>query len=210
LFPLYDYTFAGTDERREAAIWSWADGDFGDQGAAYLRTDVAETNSLYGRWSSQNPTQSLPFACAVSPGAQTNPAGYDWIITSVAGPWANGPQACAAAGGTFWSPQSSLENQRLIAAVNAQRPGNSPWLNYIANNNLILEPVSAGLVPGSTQGSFVAKVEAGKGIPSLRFQYTGGLGGAPTASLEANPVYKQQANIQFNSKVSLLTRLMRS
>ena len=186
-FSAFDYTFSNPDTRREATIWSWDENEWGEQGPAYLKTN--------GRWGSESDANSLAFACAVGQDEHTNssygvtllnPINYQWVISPAAGPWSSGAQVCAALEGKFWAPQSALENQNLIAAVNAQRPGATVWLNHRLSNNLILEPTTAGLVAGSTPNSFVMNALQGRGYAAPNFQYTGGIGGALNA-LELDP-----------------------
>ena len=167
----FNYTF-GEDRRREAAIWSWDEGEFGLLGPAFMKAS--------GRWGSAAAGDALKFACAVNPGNQANPAEYAWVITQASGPWTGGPKACQAAGGTFWAPQSALENVNLLKAANGQQV----WVNYIARNSPTLEPVSQQLsstdsLPAGIAGAFVVTLTQGKpyAAESPVFQYTGGVGG---------------------------------
>jgi hypothetical protein len=176
----YDYTFSDDDKRREAAIWSWDQNDFGDQGPAYLKTNLLQSDAGFGRWSSQAAGDSLPFACEMHH-SPTNPANYDWVISTQTGHWSQGPYICGNMGAKFWAPQSALENQRLIAAVVQQRPGAAVWLNYNASPNMILEPFSINLVAGPKPNSFVINERFnGTGNTLTQgevLQFTAGIGG---------------------------------
>ena len=217
-FQYFDYTFPGTDTRREAAIWSWAEGDMGDKGPAYLKTDVLPvTDNAYGRWGSEADTTPLSFACAKGQDLRTfiyysyvllNPVNYEWVISPAAGPWSSGVEVCKALGAKFWAPQSAMENQNLIAAVQAQRPGGAVWLNYRVSDNLIVEPTTPGMVAGPAANSFTINVTHGDNTTnydSLAFQYTGGNGGAlnlTTGTL--TPPLIEQVNLDTEQKTITL------
>lgn len=192
----FDYTFSEPDTRREASIWSWDEGDFGQDGPAYMKYN--------GRWSSLAEETQLPFACAFQPGFVQNPVDYIWKVTNASGRWSDGPAACKAIGGTFWAPQSPVENARLLAAS----AGAKVWINYTAvNNNIVLEPDSANLQAGGSAllGSatpFVINVTQGQDASPLSpvFQYTGGMGGALSTSVEDATTSLFNPNVTIGSR----------
>lgn len=182
------------DLRREAAIWSWDENDFGDQGPAILKGS--------GRWGSAVANSVLPFACAMSPGDPLKPALYDWFITKERGTWDQGVAACYKAGATFWSPQSALENMRLAAAAN----GSPVWINYQASRALILEPISSQLTYGSEPDTFEITVHQGDPDWSLSpaFQFTAGTGGALQVSTDPDgPLFNSIASNSLGKDIHL-------
>jgi hypothetical protein len=89
-FSKFNAQFTEVDKRREAAIWSWAEGDYGTRGPAYMNAN--------GRWSSVTASYppGLHYACAVGQGDRKNPANYKWIMSVAKGKWSDGPKACKA------------------------------------------------------------------------------------------------------------------
>ena len=183
------------DVRREAAIWSWEEGEFGDNGPAAL--------SPNGRWQSFQEDVAWPFACAVGQGDPKNPANYQWVITPTDGQWARGPEACQAIGGKFWAPQSALEEQNLISVANPNAtPGVFVWINYKSQSNILLEPISPQL-SAAPDNTFVIDVTQGQSGAALSpiFQYTGGVGGNLTATpLPTTTSVFSTATVNFSTK----------
>jgi len=173
--------FSDPDTRREAAIWSWDQGDLGNNGTAFMKPN--------GRWSSMPPSTSLPFACAVgasNPGNPQNPVHYSWAITSTSDQWAAGPERCAqipaSAGGPgiFWAPQSALENIALHTAA----AGENVWINYGAAG-LFLEAGSPESTIVTGANSFEVNVTTDgdpTALKNLHYQFTGGPGGKLTVA----------------------------
>ena len=128
-------TWPGNDSRRESAIWSWDIGDIGQYGFAYAKTSN-------GRWTSTNNGVAVGgYACAVGQGSITNPANYTWMIVGGSS-WWNGQTACQNVGGTFWAPQSGLEQQNLFNAIQASSVVRDlgVWVNWVNSAQLVLEP----------------------------------------------------------------------
>ena len=113
--PAPDY---GTDTRREAAVWSWLQGDYGANGPATMTVSN-------GRWQSQPIQTSYPYACAkTDPTTTAEPA---WFISSAKGNWNGGSAACT--GGLFAYPvtaQQNLDLKKAAAAAGVM----TLWLNY--------------------------------------------------------------------------------
>lgn len=101
-----------------AAVWSWADGepnDYNNEDCAQMRGD--------GRWNDGACGTPLRFAC------QNKSDLDDWRVTSAAGVWLGGKQACAAAFGSGFSfavPANAFMNERLRIATG----GTPVWINY--------------------------------------------------------------------------------
>jgi Divergent InlB B-repeat domain len=129
------YSRSGPDLRREAAIWSWQDGDFGNRGPALLDTSS-------GRWRSEVVTNTHQLLC-MKPDPTTftggvlnfgSPAKATWRVTSFSGAWNqnNGDQECAAefgAGFGFSPPRNALQNQQALAAA---RGSTAVWVAHSA------------------------------------------------------------------------------
>lgn len=140
-FPRYS-----PDLRREATIWSWAEGDNGSNG------NYALFNGASGRWASHaNQDGNWAFACAEprtgDPRTWSDPKGDRWYITDATGIWNDGAQACRDLGShlnktlEFSWPRNGYQSQKLWAAVGKNK---SVWLGYT------IKPVPApALVPAT-------------------------------------------------------------
>lgn len=101
-----------------AAIWSWAEGEpnnVDNEDCAQARGD--------GRWNDAACSAPARFAC------QNRADLDDWRVTSVAGTWAGGRAACAAAFGSgfaYAAPANAYMNERLRLAAG----GSAVWINY--------------------------------------------------------------------------------
>ena len=129
----------GPDLRREAAIWSFDENDYGDRGAAYMKDNA--------RWSSDPLSYNHHYACADRNWSYPrNQGGAGKVgkvkITTITGPWHGGPAACSGEFGAdfvFYAPGTGPENELLkleydkINPTTGQRYGNGGvWLNYIS------------------------------------------------------------------------------
>lgn len=123
--------------RHEAAVWSWKPGDKGQNG------DCAMFEGASGRWASADCSRPRRFVCA-PPRSESGTADRQgwrmledrWLITAAAGPWEDGPAACAAefpfdpGAGTrfvFSVPVNGFQNEKLRQS-NVNR--DDLWLNY--------------------------------------------------------------------------------
>lgn len=115
------------DKRREAAIWTFAQDDYGKLGPAVM---IGST----GGWTSMNAVNNqLPFACASAPdvnGVRT------WNVTTGVSDIYNedrGKMACQSIGVdyTFAHPNTAAENAKLQAVL-AQNKIDRAWLKYAA------------------------------------------------------------------------------
>jgi hypothetical protein len=148
-----DFAESGPDTRREAAVWSWAPGDYGTLGPAIMRL-------VDGRWTSAPTGNNYGFACAIDTDGNSGVSSGNtrhrfWYLANSSGPWTNGQSACAATSisqnaiaafnrvsllggstsytGYFAFPRNGKENNDLWQAqVNAGMA--NLWLNYSANN----------------------------------------------------------------------------
>ena len=120
------------EERQPYAVWSWRDGDRGQDG------DVVMLDGPTGRWHSANPNLHRRFACGRERSETTrNPAawrdrlGTEWRITTRSGPWREGGRACleefGADGFVFSVPVNGWMNGQLRIANTADH---DLWLNY--------------------------------------------------------------------------------
>jgi Divergent InlB B-repeat domain len=188
------------DHRREAAIWSWDENDFGANGPAYSKPN--------GRWGSLSADTPFRFACAVGQGSPQEAVNYTWLITKVGDKWSAGPQRCKEVGGKFWAPQSAIENAYLRTAVKTQALDSPVWINYSASFNPILEPVSPQLTEGSTARSFVINVIQGQSGAALSptFQFTGGTGSAFVVKIrDAHPAIFSASAVGYLTKTLSFT-----
>ena len=134
---LYDaFNGASPDRRREASIWSWKEGDYGNTAGP---TTVAALEVSSGRWiSAPMPVVGTTawFACAIP----TVSGGYtqNWFVVPAnvtnTTNWFTATSACQSRAGssaTFSYPVNALDNGYLLqAAVAAQ--ASSVYLNYTA------------------------------------------------------------------------------
>jgi hypothetical protein len=99
------------DERLAELVWSWAPSQPAAGDCAAQGDD--------GRFHSDDCASVRRFAC-VSPSGE-------WTVTATAGPWQDGPAACAAefAGSSYTVPWNGLANQQLLEAG-----AGDVWLNY--------------------------------------------------------------------------------
>ena len=106
-------------DRFKGAVWSWTEGDWGNNG------DAAVMRGSTGRWVSADPGHLKHFACRTAVGDGPTV----WNVTTKAGPWVNGWETCQAEypGSEFTVPISGWENEKLKLA-NAQHE--DLWLNY--------------------------------------------------------------------------------
>jgi hypothetical protein len=139
------YKFSGPDLRREASIWSWKEGEYGNKGPALLKS----VND--GRWVSESPLIPNQVACGkrdTSPTSLTTTPWRvtAWRITSKAGNWYMGAGLCSElntgteTGWTFAAPRTAYEN-RLLRDQMTKQNVNTVWLNYAAKP--VPEPVAS-------------------------------------------------------------------
>jgi hypothetical protein len=86
------YKFSGPDLRREASIWSWKEGEYGNKGPALVKIGND------GRWVSESPLIPYQVACAqrdTSATATTPWRAKAWRITSKTGNWYTGAGLCS-------------------------------------------------------------------------------------------------------------------
>lgn len=109
---------SGGEDRLKGAVWSWAEGDWGNNG------DAAMLSAGTGRWVSANENESKAFACRSGEGETTQ-----WNVTQKTGPWRDGWSVCQAEfpGSAFDVPVNAWQNERLKTA-NWQNV--DAWLNY--------------------------------------------------------------------------------
>jgi Divergent InlB B-repeat domain len=206
----YDYRFADPDIRRQSAIWSWKEGDFGDQGPAYLIGGKWDprVNPFGGRWASKSDSTVMRFACAVGQANEKNPANYNWIVPVDYGAWSEGPRICQKYGGTFWAPQSALENQNLINSVIAQTPTESVWLNYRIGS-VALEPLSRGITASYIKNFYTLNVTQGQSGSALTvtFQFTGGKGNTLSSTIPYAQLLDKVTLSPYTKTITLSTSL---
>jgi hypothetical protein len=116
---------SAADVRLPAMVWSWAEGDWGRNGAAMLNRD--------GRWSSGPETQALPVACALRREVGSTRQDRAWRVTQGTTAWspAAGEALCVSefgTGYTFAAPENAYQNHAL-ATVAATR---QVWLRHKA------------------------------------------------------------------------------
>lgn len=127
-------TSLSPDTRLEGMIWSYAENDFGRNGAAALMPN--------GRWSSQAESLTKPYACAEKrPYGDANDV-RNWRVTNAAGPWgsATGNAQCLAEFGSnfeFAFPRNGYQNRRLLVDVTSRNLTNGVWLDYTRNFSLV-------------------------------------------------------------------------
>jgi Bacterial Ig-like domain (group 3)/Divergent InlB B-repeat domain len=149
------YSRQGYDGRRDAMIWSWAEGEDDSHGPLALLRGSDE------RWVARlNNGETHQFACflkrdvdplhpgtILDPTTYADPDGLHWYITKASGAWPTGNNICRSETGgqyVFGAP--------LIAALPASRP--DVWLNYsivpIPLPSAMPAPVNFNAVAGST------------------------------------------------------------
>ncbi len=153
----------GYDGRREATIWSWAQGEDGSNGP------LALLRASDGRWVARSNTTSEthPFACFLKrdidplqpgnfldPTTFADPDGLQWYITKTSGVFAVGDNICRSETGgryVFGLSRNAKMQDALIAALPASRP--DVWLNYsivpIPLPSAMPAPVNFNAVAGS-------------------------------------------------------------
>ncbi|MFN7935869.1 MAG: hypothetical protein U0R19_21240 [Bryobacteraceae bacterium] len=112
--------------RVEATIWSFAEGDYGFNGPAYL-------NKSTRRWNSAPASDVRPYACARKRQSGDPNDVRDWRITGVQGEWnqSYGNAMCAAEFGAdfeFAHPGNGFQNRQL--ADLASSTANGVWVKY--------------------------------------------------------------------------------
>ncbi|MDQ5851288.1 MAG: hypothetical protein M3380_04310, partial [Chloroflexota bacterium] len=128
---------SGLTDRRNGAIWSWAENDNGTGGGSASCAVLGSDN----RWHSRSCTETHQFACAVSRAGDPTTWGdvlqERWAITTASGTWDQGSLICQQEFGTqaspyvFAAPRNGRANQKLIAARSADGLGSSDiWLGY--------------------------------------------------------------------------------
>ncbi len=154
---------SATDARLPAMVWSWAEGDWGRNGAAMLNHE--------GRWTSAPETQVLPVACA-----SRRPLGHPlqdrtWRITSGAVAW-NASVAndlCMkefSADFAFSAPDNAYQNHALATVA----AGRQVWLHY-----KVTESSSLSL----SSRKMVFQMRPGGGVPATQTLLIGGTAGTP-------------------------------
>ncbi|MCX6594981.1 MAG: dockerin type I domain-containing protein [Acidobacteria bacterium] len=111
---------SGADLRREATIWSYAEGDFGNIGPAVMNVST-------GRWTSYAPASSLPAACQVTNGNLKKWDTHTWRFTASTSFF----RVACPSGTTFAHPEHPADNVALQQAA-AQANLTQVWLNYSA------------------------------------------------------------------------------
>ncbi len=116
---------SAADVRLPAMVWSWAEGEWGRNGAAILNRE--------GRWSSGPETLLLPVACALRREVGSTRQDRAWRVTQGTTAWspAAGEALCVSefgTGYTFAAPENAYQNHAL-ATVAATR---QVWLRHKA------------------------------------------------------------------------------
>jgi hypothetical protein len=143
------YTLLPDFHRQALAVWSWKEGDRGQngdcamlEGSSSLLTSPSQPPLFSRRWasadcSSNNQVQAK-FACA-RPRSQSgkdplqweDPLGDDWRVTSATGSWDAGTKACldefGSDGFVFSVPVNGYQNRKL---KDADPANDNIWLNY--------------------------------------------------------------------------------
>ncbi len=126
------------DKRVENTIWSWREGDRGNNG------DYAVFHASDQRWTSAAGSELHHFACGLprsgDPSDWPDPKGSDWKVTDVVGPWSEGGEACTAEFGlgyVFGVPVNGYANGRLSSELTSaslrqsfDKTDADVWLNY--------------------------------------------------------------------------------
>jgi hypothetical protein len=115
------------DARIAAMVWSWAEGDWGRNGAAHL--------NVSGRWSSAPETQMMPVACAVRREANSSSQDRAWRITTRLMEWNinNATGQCTREFGSnyeFAAPENGYQNDALARVA----AGRTVWLRHKAGD----------------------------------------------------------------------------
>lgn len=102
---------SGPDVRREAAIWSYEQNDYGTDGPAVMK--VSPSLGTPGRWTSTSPGTALPIACKST-------SGGTWMVSATAQPtdYYHALTACPI-GASFSAPQTDADNAALLAQAKA-------------------------------------------------------------------------------------------
>ena len=162
---------AGGDGRLAAMVWSWAEGDWGRNGAALLNRE--------GRWTSTPESQPFAVACALRRDGAKTLQNRAWRITLGTAAWspAAGDALCVSEHGanyTFAAPENSYQNHALATLA----AGRQIWLRYkaaelpslsLSARKLVFRmnpgdppPAAQSLVVGATEGTPIAfRVEPG-------------------------------------------------
>ena len=115
------YSRDGEDARREASIWSYEDGDFGERGPAVIRGNS-------GRWYSHLETNYHYAACSL---ADFSPTGKGWKVTQTLTTYYAADNQCKAEFGPTWKfdfPHNGYENERIRQLA----LGRDVWTKYSA------------------------------------------------------------------------------
>jgi hypothetical protein len=154
---------SAADVRLPAMVWSWAEGDWGRNGAAMLNRD--------GRWSSGPETQALPVACALRREVGSTRQDRAWRVTQGTTAWspAAGEALCVSefgTGYTFAAPENAYQNHALATVAAARQV----WLRHKA-----AEMPSLSL---STR-KIVFQMRPGGSAPAAQTLLMGGAAGTP-------------------------------
>lgn len=137
----FDGGFVGVPDitdRRDAAIWSWAPGEWGNGGGA-PGNNFAMLSGADNRWHTRGKNEEYHFACAKprsgDPTTWEDVLQETWAVTQGTGPWEMGSEMCKAEFGhlglVFSSPRNGRANQKLIEARDAAGlAGENVWLAY--------------------------------------------------------------------------------
>ncbi|MBS1823816.1 MAG: hypothetical protein JST93_00720 [Acidobacteria bacterium] len=206
--------------RVESTIWSFAEGDYGFSGPAYL-------NKTTRRWNSAPATEVRPYACAPKrPSGDPNDV-RDWRISAVQGEWnqSYGNAMCAAEFGTdfeFAHPRNGFQNRQL--ADLAANTTNGVWVKYAtkpqefiaASSTEVTFTTAPGAPPAPAQAldfyAFVgSQAEADSNVPWLRVQVLNATvpltGVSPVLLTPVSSVVSQMAPGEYPTTVVLRSRL---
>jgi len=130
------------DQRHQAAVWSWLQGDMGNHGnaALLLHTPTPGAAQPWNRWVSINTGDVHPFMCARPRSESGGPPeswdsfgeGYKWKVTSGSGTWFEGGKRCLAEFGpdyVFSVPVSGYQNVHASLQIANVGTGGA-WINY--------------------------------------------------------------------------------
>ena len=102
-------------DRLKGAVWSWAEGDWGNNGNAAMSIGLTD------RWASRERSNSARFACRLTDGT--------WAVSQTTGRWVEGWDVCQSEfpGSSFAVPVNGHQNHKLAEANTANH---NLWLNY--------------------------------------------------------------------------------
>ncbi|HEV2197330.1 MAG TPA: hypothetical protein VGR55_17220 [Candidatus Acidoferrum sp.] len=203
------------DHRHQAAVWSWLEGDAGNNGdaALLLYNRTPGYDRPWNRWVSRSATDVHPFMCARPRSESGGPPeswyasgeGYDWKVTSGSGTWFEGGQRCLAEFGpnyVFSVPVSGYQNVHAsLQLTGTTGATGGAWINYNdiknpgswdINRRPIADPGPDQTVECNAPGTGTVTVNGSAsydpdGDSITNYAWTGALGSAtgPVATFQA-------------------------